>query len=400
MRRQHLVRGTSCLPLVSGVVIGCGRAQTPSTAGSTAPALIAEGRLAPFQGSDGADRSTAPAYGRFAIPVTIHGRTLQLMADHGSNASMLTDAATDSVRLPHWLSGAARIDTVVRGAATIASPDSTEEVTVTRGDTIFRYWGVPDPAPLDSLHIGVTRHDSVLLAWELPSAGLAPFDGVIGREFLSTFDLLFDMPGGTLRFYERSPAASNGQPPRWLPSGLVRRDCIRAPVLRHMMDTTGFGEDGHRGLLINPAKRMWEQEQIQLPIVVNGRPIRGMFDSGAGATSINWAEARALGITRESPGVHAYMAGGLRLLAPARRSADSTPPGYRDSTFQISGLVLQIGRARLPVDTIFISDSDFADFPRYATEPIISIGLRQLRDHKLFLSYSSGFVCLGRTRTR
>jgi hypothetical protein len=390
----------SCLLLVSSAAIGCHHGQLSSTPGSTTPALIAEGRLVPFQGSDGADRSTALAYGRFGIPVTIHGRTLLLMADHGSNASMLTDAATDRLRLPHWLSGSARADTVVRGSGTTAPSDSAAEVTETRGDTVFRYWGVSEPQPLDSLRIGASRQDSVLLGWELPSAGLAPFDGVMGREFLSTFDLLFDMPGGTVRFYERSPAVSNAQPPRWLPSGLLRRDCIKAPVLLHMGDTTGFGDDDKRELLDRPVKRMWEQEQIQLPVLVNGQEIRGMFDSGAGGTSINWAEAHALGITRGSPGVHAYMAGGLRLLAPARRSSDSTPSDYRDSTFQISGLVLQIGRERLPADTIFISDSDFADFPNHATEPIISIGLRQLRDYKLFLSYSTGFVCLSRAQPR
>jgi hypothetical protein len=382
--------------LVSGVAIGCRRGQMPSTADWTAPAVTAEGRLAPFQGSDSADSSTALAYGRFVLPVTIRGRTLQVIADHGSSGTLLTDSATDRLRLPHWPAGAARIDTVVRRAGTTTRPDSAEEVAVTRGDTIFRYWGVPDPQPLDSLRIGASRQDSVLLGWELPSASLAPFDGLIGREFLSTFDLLFDMPGGTLRLYERSSRASNGRPPGWIPDGLMRRDCIEASVRRHVMDTTGFGEDGNRELRINPAKRMWEQEEIQLPIRVNGRPIRGMFDSGAGATSINWAEARALGITRESPAVHAYMAGGLRLLTPARKSPDSTPPGYRDSTFQVSGLVLEIGRQRLPSDTIFISDSDFADFPSYATEPIISIGLRELRDYKLFLSYSTGFVCLSR----
>jgi hypothetical protein len=52
----------------------------------------------------------------------------------------------------------------------------------------------------------------------------------------------------------------------------------------------------------------------------------------------------------------------------------------------------------LSADTVFIADPDFADSPGFATEPMIIVGLRQVRDLKVFLSYSSGFVCLGRGR--
>jgi hypothetical protein len=40
--------------------------------------------LVPFPGSDSADQQTALDYGRFEIPVTIHGQTLQVMADASS----------------------------------------------------------------------------------------------------------------------------------------------------------------------------------------------------------------------------------------------------------------------------------------------------------------------------
>jgi hypothetical protein len=390
IRRHRGAYAIRCSLLIAVASIGC----RPNPA----PALIAEGRLRPFQGSDRPDQDAALAYGRFGIPIAIHGRTIEVVADHGSNASMLTDAATERLGLPHWLSGAARTDTSVGSAGPRPRRDSAAEVTVTRGDTVVRYWGVPDPRPLDSLRIGTVRQDSVLLAFELPAADLDPFDGLIGRDFLSLFDLLFDLPAGTLRLYQRSPAHSGGQPPEWLPDGLTRGDCIPALVLRHTMDTTGFGEEAVRELRNNPAKRIWEQEDIQLPIRVNDRPINGMFDSGSGATSINWAEARVLGIGRNDPRVHAYMAGGLRMFAPTRPPPGSTVRGSGDSTFEVSGLALQIGRERLPADTIFISDPDFVDSPNYATVPMISIGLRQVRDYQLFLSYSTGFVCVSRAQ--
>jgi hypothetical protein len=150
----------------------------------------------------------------------------------------------------------------------------------------------------------------------------------------------------------------------------------------------------------NPVKRFWEQEEIKLPVVVDGRAIDAMFDSGAGHTTMNWALARAIGITRANPRVHAYMAGGARLITinarPTRSSGDSTSAGSADSSFTVTGVTLQIGRARLATDTVFISDPDFADSPNAATEPMINVGLRRVRELRLFFSYSTGFVCLAR----
>jgi len=390
---------TSIRPLVlAGAVIGCRAARPPVAARPAAPAIVADGRLLAYQGSD--SESTALVYGRFDVDVSVHGHTLRMIADHGSGGSMSTDAAVDRLQLHHWYDGASRIDTLVRHGGTEMSPDSTAEMTTTRGDTVFEYWGIPEPQSIDSIRLGTSRQDSVLFPLEVPSAGLAPFDGLIGREILSQFDLFFDMPAGRLRLFERSPAGVPGQPPTWLPDGITRRDCIPAHVLRHTMDTTGIGEDERRELQRNPAKRFWDQEEIKLPIVIDGRPIDGMFDSGAGHTTMNWALARAIGITRESPRVQAYMAGGSRLITinprPTHSPSDSTSAGYADSSFVVTGLVLQLGRTRLAADTVLISDPDFADFPNAATEPLINVGLRHVREVKLFFSYSTGFVCLAR----
>lgn len=375
-----------------GAVIGCRAAQPSVGVAPTEPAIVAEGQLLAYQGSD--SDFTALAYGRFGIDVTIHGRTVRMMADHGSSGSMITDAAIDRLQLHHWYDGASRVDTLVRHAGAEMPPDSTAEMSFTRGDTIFEYWGVPDPEAIDSMRLGTSLQDSVLMPLEVPSAGLAPFDGLIGREILSQFDLLFDLPAGRVRLFERSRTVVPGQPPAWLPAGLARRDCIEAQVARHTMDTTGMGNE----LRKNPVKRFWEQEEIKLPIDIDGRAIDAMFDSGAGHTTMNWALARAIGITRESPRVHAYMAGGARLITINARhsSGDSTSAGYADSSFTVTGLSLRVGRTRLAADTVFISDPDFADSPNAATEPMINIGLRHVRALRLFFSYSTGFVCLAR----
>lgn len=382
--------------MLVGAVIGCRAARPSAGATPTAPAIVAEGRLLAFQGSD--SEVTALAYGRFAVDVTIHGRTLRMIADHGSSGSMVTDAAIDRLQLHHWYDGASRVDTLVRRAGAEMSPDSTAEMSFTRGDTIFEYWGVPEPEAIDSMRLGTSLQDSVLMPLEVPSASLAPFDGLLGREILSQFDLLFDMPAGSVRLFERSHSTAPRQPPAWLPGGLARRDCMTAQVVRHTMDTTGMGDE----LRKNPVKRFWEQEEIRVPTVIEGREIDAMFDSGAGHTTMNWALARAIGITRESPRVQAYMAGGARLItinARSMRSAgDSTSAGYADTSFTVTGVDFRVGRTRLAADTVFISDPDFADFPNAATEPMINIGLRHVRELRLFFSYSTGFVCLARGR--
>ena len=374
--------------LLCGAALGCRYTRPPVAA----PALIAEGRLVPFDGSDGEYRNSALGFDRFGIPVVVHGRTLLMMADHGANGSTLADAAIDRLRLPHWYTGSARVDTLVRRDGDEVRPDSTAEVTFTHGDTLFQYWDVPDPTPLDSLRLGASRQDSVLLPLELPAAFLAPFDGILGRDVLSQFDLLFDLPAATLRLYARSHAAATGRPPEWLPPGFRARDCVPARVLRHTMDTTGLDDDGRRALLVNPAKRLWEQEEMRVPLVVDGRPADGAFDSGAGATVMNWAEARTLGITRASPRVRPYKAGGSRMITVNGRRMT----GASDSTFAVPGLALRVGGARLRADTVFIADVDFADSPDNATAPMLTLGMRLLRDERLFLSYSTGFACLTR----
>ncbi|MBV9878973.1 MAG: hypothetical protein JO180_00675 [Gemmatirosa sp.] len=390
---------TRRLLLGASTIVGCHGAHAPAHAAT--PALVAEGRLREFGDSTPADRATSFWYGRFGVAVTIHGQTLDLVADHGADATVLTDRATARVGMSRWLETAARIDTIVVGAAATALPaDSTPEVTLARGDTVFRYWGVPDPPTLDSLRVGTSRQDSVLLSFDMPAAALAPFDGLLGRDILTTFDLLFDLPAGTLRLHARSPAAA-GRPPAWLPNGITSSDCMAAPVRRHLamaMDTTTLGADDRRELQSKPLERLWNEEEMQLPMTVDGRPVRGVFDSGAGGTSINWAEAHALGITRASPRVHAYMAGGFRLLSGTRPPIGPPPAPGVDSTFTVTGLSLRIGHAPLPSDTVFIADPDFADFPNRDTEPIVSVGLRQLRDYRLFFSYSTGFLCLTRRR--
>jgi hypothetical protein len=306
---------------------------------------------------------------------------------------MLTDAAIDRTGLKHWYTGAEKIDTTVMRPGVTLPADSTVEATLTRGDTVFRFWGVPDPEPLDSMRIGASRQDTVVFAMELPAGTLAGFDGLLGRDILSQFDLFFDLARGRLQLFQRTAGVAAGAPPPWLPAGLSRGDCVAGRTRTHMsVDTTGFGEDGRRELARNPLRRLWEQEEIQLPLVIDGKAIDAMFDSGAGSTDMNWVEARAIGFTRGAGNVHAYRSGGSRAIIRNAAKLDAAD----DSMFAVANVPVQLAGHAFAADTLLITDPDFADAANFQADPMINVGLHLLAGRKLFLSYSTGFVCVSR----
>jgi hypothetical protein len=354
------------------------------------PHLVVQGRFVPS--TDTTDESKEFAWGGFGVPVMIHGRAFQLFVDHGANSTGLTDSTVERLKLPHQFSSATRADTLVRRNGVAVVPDTTANVLLTRGDTTFEYWGDFEPMLLDSLRLGRSRQDSVLMVNEAVAASLSPFDGLLGRDILSEFDLLFDMPAGTLRLYE----------PRTLGplAGFAAGECLPATRIMHTgIDTASLDEGDRKEMSHNPAKRFWDASELKLPLLVNGRPFDALFDSGSGATIMNWAEAETVGIHRGTPSVSPYMAGGLAVFyfhRTRRSAADSAMTPYRDSTFRVAGVSVQIGRRSLPADTLFISDPTFADYPAYLTKPMMLIGLRQLRDQRLLLSYGTGQICVGR----
>lgn len=376
----------------------------PGSVSPGAPPIVAQGRLLAFR----TDSATGPReidY-RFALPVLIHGQTLELAADLGATGSTLTDAAIDRIRIPHWYSAATRVDTLPWRNGVAPPRDSTASVTITHSDTTFQYFGDFEPSVvLDSLRAGTAREDSVVFAYESPAETMRPFDGLIGRDILSAFDLVFDLPARSLQLYARSNPPRPDARPSWLPRGVTAEDCVAAKVVRHMgMDST-LDDDERKQIATAPFKRMWNQEELQLPLLVNGHRLDGLFDSGNDMTIINWAEANALGITRASPSVRPYSSGSLIAFSfnaqPKPATADSAATRYRDSTFIVAGVALQIGRQRLPADSVYISDPSFSDFPGYTTKPLINVGWWPFRDRVVYFSYSTRHICVsGSRRTR
>ncbi len=367
----------------------------------TGPRLIAEGT--PYADRDGDTL--------FGVPVLIHGRALNFVLDHGTNGSLISDGAMDSLHAPHRYANARR--TVVltrRHPADVLAVDTTADVVIQAGDVITEYWGDFSPIVLDSLRVGRSLQRDFHVADEQPDSTLAPFHGLFGLDLMSQFDIEFDVAARTVRLYERVPPSRVGRDraPPWLPRGMTSRDCAAAAVnpgapkaafdsafgaaakqaVARGTDTTGGAAEAVSEAIAAVGQQFWNQQQMLLPVELNGSSTLAEFDSGIHETIINWPEAARLGLTRTSAGVSPRAEAYTRFGIPnTSYIADVAITIHSDRTLQLS---------RTPIR---ISDYKFTS-PTSGPEsvPKVLIGLDQFRDRVLFLSYSTGRVCVGRPR--
>jgi hypothetical protein len=238
---------------------------------------------------------------------------------------------------------------------------------------------------IDSLKIGTSLQKHVYFADELAKGSLRPFDGVLGRDLLSQFDLEFNVPARAVRLYARSGPARLGEPPQWLPNGLSRENCFAVNVLQSplrrrigsMPDTTTMDEADRRDRRAFLAQwdRLLEQTELEVPVVANGHRINATFDSGRASTVVNWPAAGLLGFTRGSPQ--------LRM--------ETDPP---DTTYFTPTLELRVAGRPLASERIDISELEFVDSPDAKKKPMMVVGWRQMHDRVVFLSHSTGMVCI------
>jgi hypothetical protein len=351
-------------------ISGCTSVRWISRAESDAPALVAEAKLT-------ADGDSTYPDSLFGARAQIHGRTMLLAVDYGSNASILTDAAFDSLHLRHIHADAERGDTLVGPAAAAARKRSTANLIITRQDTTFEYWGHFPGRVLDSLRIGETLQQEFLIPQEWPAVLLAPFDGFVGRDFLSQFDLEFDGPARVVRVYARPAPPAGAGHVSWLPAGMAQSDCMAVPVRRvPFPDTAGIDESEKRELTSKSAKRLLDQLELEMPVMANGHSTHATFDSGIPEPVMNWAEAKMLGLDSSNANVRRFPEYGL---------ADA---------YLATGMEMRIGRWRLAGERAVISDRKFDDEPGARRTPMLLLGWRQFGDRVLFLSHTAGAICL------
>jgi hypothetical protein len=341
--------------------------------GDNAPSLVASGKWTGW----------SPGDSGYVIPGTINGHRIDFVVDYGSNAVALTERAFVAAHLPIPYANATRVATSLRRPGVEPVLDSTANATTQVGDTIKQYWGNFEPLIVDSLRLGASLQRYVYLPGSMPSS-VYSHEALIGRDVISQFDVEIDGRGGAIRFYERAPSDSSVHGPRWLPRGVTPSDCLSAIVVgpRSMPtpepdDTAGLSDAERReqanGMVA--MRRLYDQIELQFPTLIDGKRIDATYDSGTSDAIINWAAARMLGLTPPN----------------LRVRPDTAAPG----TATIVGSTLRVGGHTLAAPEVFIADGKFVGGDGYLTKPMMLLGLRQFRDRVLFMSHSTGTICIG-----
>jgi len=176
--------------------------------------------------------------GAITLPVEVNNAAATFILDTGAARSVVTEAATQRLGLARdiW------VGTTMRGLGGIESRPNADPRSLTLG-------GVP-------LVRRTVSHDTSLTVGILPRThiGSRVIDGVLGRDFLSLFDLDLDVPDRHLMLYHVHGCAG-----RFLPwSGSYATVPVTFPA----------------------------EDALVLPVILDGTPLRALLDTGASSSLI------------------------------------------------------------------------------------------------------------------
>ena len=180
-----------------------------------------------------------------------------------------------------------------------------------------------------------------------------PLAGILGMDFLKNYNVRVDLERKKLMLYACDEAQDV--------DALVSQDVLERVVFKAQ----------HGGL-------------IMVNIYLDGAPVTGLLDTGAGRTIMNWKAAEAAGVTRETKGVKKQSA---RYFGVDNNRID---------LFRYEFKQLEIGASHYSPAKIGI-----ADLPVFATlgfkdMPVIIIGADFLKDRVFLIAQSTGHVYLSR----
>ncbi len=184
--------------------------------------------------------------GTITVPVEVNGITATFILDTGAQRSLVTRAAVDRLGLARdaW------VGTTMRGIGGIESRPNANPRTLTLG-------GV-------RLIRRTLNHDTSFTVGVLPGTRPGLIDGLLGRDFLSLFDLDIDVPNRRLTLFDVHDCAG-----RFLP---WTENYTAVPV------TTPT------------------EQAIVMPVMVDGKPLRALLDTGASASLISTPGMFRLGL--------------------------------------------------------------------------------------------------------
>ena len=190
--------------------------------------------------------------GGITLPVEVNGITATFILDTGAERSMVSGEAVQRLGLARdqW------VGTTMSGVGGIDRRANADPRSLSLG-------GVP-------LVRRTLNHDNSLTVGLLPglSAGTAAIDGLLGRDYLALFDLDIDMPARRLTLYTVSDCAG-----RFLPwTGTYASIPITTPA----------------------------REAIFVPVVIDGKPLRAMLDTGASSSLVAAPGMFKLGLSQQT----------------------------------------------------------------------------------------------------
>ncbi|HTW71063.1 MAG TPA: retroviral-like aspartic protease family protein [Acetobacteraceae bacterium] len=201
-----------------------------------------------------AERTSAPftlVHGRLTVPLEVNGIPATFVLDSGAQLSLVTPQAVRRLNLvlDHWVAA------TMRGVGGVVEHADADPRSMTLG-------GMP-------LHQATLARQISLTVGDLPDMGAdMVVDGLLGRDFLSGFDLQLDLPARRLTLYD-----VHGCSGRFLPWRSPYYAVTAASVAARAM---------------------------VLPIALNGIRLTALLDTGASSSLVTLPGMIRLGLTPQA----------------------------------------------------------------------------------------------------
>lgn len=180
-----------------------------------------------------------------------------------------------------------------------------------------------------------------------------PYGGILGNNLLREFDVEISIPDKHLRLHQ--PLAKGS-----IPEGFKN-----AAVLRNKAEQKGF---------------------ISLDILLEGRPVTAILDTGARTSVVNWKAADQAGVTLQTQGLHLQERPTSGLGSKA-----AVTHRYTFKNFSAGAMRLNLGEVR-------IADLEVFKALGLSDKPAMILGLDALQDRAVFVSYSDARVLFAQPR--
>lgn len=186
--------------------------------------------------------------GHIFVDGEINGRKVDILLDTGASRSALVRSAAGRLELPtHDAKG-------------------------------YRMFGIGGELAIEIADVAEFKlGNTVIKDWRVIVAGDPGTDLLLGEDFLSKFDVEFDLAHRNVRLYE--PRGCDGVSLAYWTTGVP-------------------GE-------VEFDRPSDSQPRIMFAVRINGRPIQALLDSGAASSLLSKQDAALLGVTPETPGVEA-----------------------------------------------------------------------------------------------